>query len=82
MSTPELEEDRFHVAASAGSTSLVLGPPGVGKTMMGSSLLAEGLKQGEPCLFMGFYEPPNRLLNKAASAGIDLKGAVDAGALK
>jgi circadian clock protein KaiC len=71
----------FPEGLAAGSTTLVLGPPGVGKTMMGSSLLAEGLRQGEPCLYMGFYEPPNRLLNKVASAGIDLKGAVADGRL-
>lgn len=71
----------FPEGLAAGSTSLVLGPPGAGKTLMGSSLLAEGLRQGEPCLYMGFYEPPNRLLNKVASAGINLKDAVGDGRL-
>ncbi|WP_426756783.1 RAD55 family ATPase [Myxococcus sp. Y35] len=65
----------FPEGLAAGSTSLVLGPPGAGKTLLGSSLLAEGLKQGEPCLYMGFYEAPNRLLGKVAAAGIDLGSA-------
>ncbi|MCP3136142.1 ATPase domain-containing protein [Pyxidicoccus xibeiensis] len=71
----------FPEGLAAGSTTLVLGPPGVGKTLMGSSLLAEGLRQGEPCLYMGFYEPPNRLLGKVSAAGIDLKSAAADGRL-
>ncbi|GEL74320.1 ATPase domain-containing protein [Myxococcus virescens] len=71
----------FPEGLAAGSTSLLLGPPGAGKTLLGSSFLAEGLKQGEHCLYMGFYEPPNRLLGKVASAGIDLGGAMADGRL-
>lgn len=71
----------FPEGLAAGSTSLVIGPPGVGKTMLGSSLLSEGLRQGEPCLYMGFYEPPDRLLRKVASAGIDLREKVGDGGL-
>lgn len=71
----------FPEGLAAGSTSLVLGPPGVGKTLLGSSFLEEGLKQGENGLYMGFYEPPNRLLGKVSSAGIDLRGALADGRL-
>ncbi|NTX09774.1 AAA family ATPase [Myxococcus sp. CA051A] len=69
----------FPGGLAKGSTSLMLGPPGSGKTLMGSSLLAEGLKQGERCLYMGFYESPERLLHKAAAAGMDMGGAVKDG---
>ncbi|MFP2925863.1 RAD55 family ATPase [Pyxidicoccus sp. 3LG] len=71
----------FPGGLAAGSTSVVLGPPGVGKTLMGSSLLAEGLRQGESCLYMGFYEPPNRLLGKVSATGIDFKNAMEDGRL-
>ncbi|HZI10753.1 MAG TPA: ATPase domain-containing protein [Myxococcus sp.] len=63
----------FPEGLPAASTTVVIGPPGVGKTLLGSSLLSEGLRHGEPCLYMGFYEPPDRLLRKVTSAGIDLK---------
>ncbi|WP_426733603.1 RAD55 family ATPase [Myxococcus faecalis] len=69
----------FPGGLAAGSTSLLLGPPGSGKTLMGSSLLVEGLRQGESCLYMGFYESPERLLHKVAAAGMDMSGAVKEG---
>jgi circadian clock protein KaiC len=72
----------FPEGLAAGSTTLVIGPPGAGKTLLGSSLLSEGLRHNEPCLYMGFYEPPERLLRKVANAGIHLKGAEGEGRLK
>lgn len=66
---------------SAGSTTLVLGPPGSGKTLLGSHLLAEGLRHGEPCLLVGFYEGPDRLLNKTAGVGLELGTAMREGRL-
>jgi circadian clock protein KaiC len=54
-----------------GSTTLLLGPSGSGKTMLGMNLLAEGVRLGEPCLHFGFYETPDRLLNKLAKVGLD-----------
>ncbi|MCP3100936.1 Circadian clock protein KaiC [Myxococcus sp. K15C18031901] len=69
----------FPAGLATGSTTLMLGPPGSGKTLLGSSLLAEGLRRGESCLYMGFYESPERLLHKLAAVGMDLDGAVEAG---
>ncbi|WP_224363693.1 ATPase domain-containing protein [Hyalangium versicolor] len=71
----------FSEGLAAGSTTLLLGPTGSGKTLLGLSLLAEGLRQGEPCLYFGFYEPPDRLMNKAAKVGIELRPAAEANRL-
>jgi len=65
-----------------GSTTALLGNPGVGKTLMGLHFIHEGLRQGENCLIVGFYESPSRLLEKARSIGIDLKTYFDNGALQ
>jgi circadian clock protein KaiC len=65
-----------------GSTTALLGNPGVGKTLMGLHFIYEGLQRGENCLIVGFYESPPRLLEKARSVGIDLKTYFDKGALQ
>jgi circadian clock protein KaiC len=65
----------------AGSSTLVMGAAGTGKTLLGCSLLAEGLRLGEPSLMVGFYEAPDRLLHKTASVGLDLGPAVRDGRL-
>jgi len=56
----------------AGSTTMLLGPPGSGKTMLGLHFLAAGARAGEMGLHFGFYEPPARLIGKADGAGLDL----------
>lgn len=54
------------------SVTNLLGSPGVGKTSMGLHFIDEGLKKGEPGLIVGFYESPQRLIEKARRIGIDL----------
>jgi len=65
-----------------GSTTELLGNPGVGKTLMGLHFIYEGLKRGEQCLIVGFYESPLRLIAKAHSVSIDLAGFYDSGQLQ
>jgi circadian clock protein KaiC len=66
---------------AAASTTLVMGPPGCGKTLLGASHLAEGLRLGEPGLMVSFYEGPDRLLHKTANVGLSLGSAVKDGRL-
>jgi circadian clock protein KaiC len=54
-----------------GSTTELLGNPGVGKTLMGLHFIYDGLVRGETCLIVGFYESPSSLIAKAASINID-----------
>lgn len=65
-----------------GSTTLIKGPPGIGKTHLGLAFLAEGAALGEPGLHFGFYEGPPRLLQKADRIGLGLRGAVDGGVVE
>ncbi|PUA26330.1 MAG: recombinase RecA [Cellvibrio sp. 79] len=65
-----------------GSTTELLGNPGVGKTLMGLHFIYEGLQSGENCLILGFYESPPRLIAKARSVNIDLAKFIDNGQLQ
>lgn len=62
-----------------GSTTLLAGSLGVGKTLLGLNYLMEGIRKGEPGLYVGFYESAAQLFNKAERFGMDLQGAVEDG---
>ena len=64
-----------------GSTFNLIGHPGTGKTLMGLSFLNQGLREGEQCLMLGFYESVPRLMLKAKAVGLDLQAALDSGQL-
>lgn len=64
-----------------GSTTNLLGSPGIGKTLMGLHFISEGLRRNEKCLILGFYESPPRLLEKAKNVGLDMEGHIDDGSL-
>ncbi|SHM47360.1 circadian clock protein KaiC [Duganella sacchari] len=66
----------------SGSTTALLGNPGVGKTLMALHFIYDGLKRGETCLIVGFHESPTRLLEKARSVDIDLQPHLDSGKLQ
>jgi circadian clock protein KaiC len=65
-----------------GSTTALLGNPGVGKTLMGMHFIYDGLRRGENCLIAGFYESPARLLEKSISVGMDMTPYFNSGALE
>jgi len=55
-----------------GTSTLVLGASGTGKTSLGAAFLSRSSK-AEPGLHFGFYESPERLISNAAGIGVDLK---------
>ncbi len=63
------------------STSLLLGPSGVGKTTCGLHFLS-AVTPEEPGVLFSCYETPERLLVKGAAVGIDIQGLVSSGALE
>jgi circadian clock protein KaiC len=65
----------------AGTTTTLLGAPGSGKTLLGTSFLVHGASRGERGLFFGFFESPNLLAAKAAGVGLDVAQHARAGAL-
>jgi circadian clock protein KaiC len=74
-------DDLMGGGMSAGQATVVLGPSGAGKTILGLRFLAQGLEDGERCLYVSFQETPDQLVNKAAGFGWDLAGARDTGHL-
>jgi circadian clock protein KaiC len=65
----------------AASTTLVLGPTGVGKTTLGLQFLSACSEQ-EPGLFFGFYETPARIGAKVDGVCRPLRGLLDAGTVE
>lgn len=65
----------------AGSTTMLLGPPAVGKTLLGLQFLDCAAARSEPCLYFGFREPPPRLVRKGKAIGIHLDEHVSNGVL-
>lgn len=66
----------------SGSITCLLGSPGVGKTIMGLHFIADGLKNGEKCLIVGFHESPDSLVQKALTIGLELQPYIDNGSLE
>ena len=58
-----------------GSTTLLAGPTGAGKTTIGARFAIEGLRLGEPSLYINFQENPTQLARVFGSYGVDLAEA-------
>jgi circadian clock protein KaiC len=66
-----------------GSTTMVVGVSGVGKTVLGTQLLQEGvLKQGHRGLLVSLDEHPAQILRNAATLGLNLQAQVDSGEIR
>lgn len=66
---------------ATGSTTLVMGPSGIGKTSLGLAFLSASTAQA-PGLHFGFYETPARLRLKAAALGYDFATLERSGAVQ
>lgn len=64
-----------------GSTTTLIGPSGVGKTLLALKFLEAGVERGERCVYFGFYESPERLIAKAEAVSIRLADAAQDGRL-
>ena len=62
-----------------GSTTLVAGISGVGKTVMALQFLAEGARRGQVGLMVTLDEPQDRMIRNATTVGIDLQREIDRG---
>lgn len=65
-----------------GSTVLVTGKTGTGKTILASTYVRAASQRGERSLYISFEESESGLLRSIASAGIDLRPAVESGLLR
>jgi len=60
----------------AGSSTVIAGAPGTGKTLLGMSFLLEGVRRGERGIYLGFGEGPERIVQAATGIGLDAQGAL------
>ena len=65
-----------------GSTTVVAGISGVGKSVMGLQFIAEGARRGERSMMLSLDEQVDQIMRNASSIGIDLQGPMDTGLLR
>ncbi len=60
-----------------GSTVLISGTAGTGKTSLASTIVAAACQRGERCAYFSFEESPHQIARNMESIGIDLSQAVE-----
>jgi circadian clock protein KaiC len=60
-----------------GDSTLLVGPSGVGKTLLGLAFIAAGLERGEGCLHVSFQETETQVREKAEAVGWDWSSVTD-----
>lgn len=65
-----------------GSSILISGAAGTGKTIFASHFANAACERGERCLYFAFEESPAQIVRNVRSVGIDLQRHVDAGLLR
>lgn len=65
----------------AASTTMLIGPTGVGKTTLGLQFLSR-CSESEPGLLFGFYETPARIAAKVEGVCRPLRGLIDGGVVE
>jgi len=65
-----------------GSTVLITGSAGTGKTSFASHFVDAACRRGEKCLYFAFEESPDQIVRNMGSIGLDLRPHVDKGLLQ
>lgn len=64
-----------------GSSTALIGSTGSGKTLLGLSYLAEGVRRGEPGIYFGLREATGHVLHQAKRIGLQIEPAFRSGLL-
>ncbi len=65
-----------------GSSILISGAPGTGKTSVAAHFVEAACRRGERCLYFAFEESPRQIVRNMRSIGIDLEPSVRKGLLE
>ena len=65
-----------------GSSILISGASGTGKTSVAAHLVEAACRRGERCLYFAFEESPRQIIRNMGSIGIDLEACVSKGLLQ
>ncbi len=79
---PELDQMLDGRGFYRGSSVLLSGTPGMGKTSLAAAFSLVQCRAGKRCLFFTFEESPDQILRNMKSVGIDLQPEVRRGRLK
>lgn len=79
---PDLDDMLGGHGIYRGSTMMISGVAGTGKTTVAAAAVRASCERGERCLFSSFEESPSQLLRNMRSVGIDLSPYVEAGLLR
>jgi circadian clock protein KaiC len=60
-----------------GSSTLLIGPSGTGKTTTALQFTVQGAKQNEACLYIALEEPMQQLIKQAEGFGLPMKELID-----
>lgn len=77
-----LLDEMFGGGLFKGSSNLLAGSTGTGKTVLGLQFIMEGARKGENGVIISFEETPGELYLRAANFGWDLKGMEENGKVK
>ncbi|HEX2989217.1 MAG TPA: circadian clock protein KaiC [Anaerolineales bacterium] len=79
---PELDEMLGNKGFYRGSSILLSGTAGSGKTSLAASIVNAACQRGERCLYFAFEESPSQILRNMSSIGLDLAPHVKKGLLR
>ena len=65
-----------------GSSTLIMGPAGTGKSTVATSYLRAAARRGEQCAICLFDESPETFVARSRSLGMDIAGDVEAGLIR
>jgi circadian clock protein KaiC len=65
-----------------GSSVLISGLAGTGKSTFGAAFAGATCKRGERCLYFAFEESPDQIVRNMSSTGLDLQQYLDSGLLR
>jgi circadian clock protein KaiC len=75
-------DEMLHGGVPENSMTMLVGPSGAGKTLLGMEFLAEGGRRGEPGLYFGFFERPRALQMKSKRLNLGLDELMEKGLLE
>lgn len=81
VARPQELNDLLGGGLDRGSSTLVLGPAGTGKSLLALTFVATAIERGERAAMFIFDEELGLLFNRATGLGIDLQQMVDSNAL-
>lgn len=63
----------------SGTTTILSGSAGTGKTLIAMHFAHAGVRAGEPVVFVSYEENPREVVKRAANFGLDLRSHLDSG---